>query len=412
MLKTEELLGKRIADQNALNLDRLKNLTSAGKVTWILGAGISKSAGVPLWSECLLRMWARILYLEKEDNLKAGKEFRDTLNDMKSQIKKPEKVLRKINLTISGKMTSEILNGVNTLEAAEYIQNFVAESVSRFSNKDELYEQAFVRLLRDALKPELSPKEILDKLKNQVIGLLASYFTRQVNENKKVTVISYNFDNLLEFALENEGLEKRYCYIKNPGTTEVFNGKKGVYIYHPHGTVSVVSTALSQDSGRFVLAESNYGRLEQKAYIWENSIQAKALHESSCVFLGFSGEDYNFRRIIKNMESDEERQDTVHYLFLSLESLVKKMFGSAVNKKLLGDVPRTEEERERLLGHISKTEYDAVLRQLLKNEEMIYERMLIIKKLYAQYLYWERHNIIPIWTTRDELPEMVGRIIT
>lgn len=412
MLKTEELLGKRIADQNALNLDRLKNLTSAGKVTWILGAGISKSAGVPLWSECLLRMWARILYLEKEDNLKAGKEFRDTLNDMKSQIKKPEKVLRKINLTISGKMTSEILNGVNTLEAAEYIQNFVAESVSRFSNKDELYEQAFVRLLRDALKPELSPKEILDKLKNQVIGLLASYFTRQVNENKKVTVISYNFDNLLEFALENEGLEKRYCYIKNPGTTEVFNGKKGVHIYHPHGTVSVVPTALSEDSGRFVLAESNYGRLEQKAYIWENSIQAKALHESSCVFLGFSGEDYNFRRIIKNMESDEERQDTVHYLFLSLESLVKKMFGSAVNKKLLGDVPRTEEERERLLGHISKTEYDAVLRQLLKNEEMIYERMLIIKKLYAQYLYWERHNIIPIWTTRDELPEMVGRIIT
>lgn len=412
MLKTEELLGKRIADQNALNLDRLKNLTSAGKVTWILGAGISKSAGVPLWSECLLRMWARILYLEKEDNLKAGKEFRDTLNDMKSQIKKPEKVLRKINLTISGKMTSEILNGVNTLEAAEYIQNFVAESVSRFSNKDELYEQAFVRLLRDALKPELSPKEILDKLKNQVIGLLASYFTRQVNENKKVTVISYNFDNLLEFALENEGLEKRYCYIKNPGTTEVFNGKKGVYIYHPHGTVSVVPTVLSEDSGRFVLAESNYGRLEQKAYIWENSIQAKALHESSCVFLGFSGEDYNFRRIIKNMESDEERQDTVHYLFLSLESLVKKMFGSAVNKKLLGDVPRTEEERERLLGHISKTEYDAVLRQLLKNEEMIYERMLIIKKLYAQYLYWERHNIIPIWTTRDELPEMVGRIIT
>ena len=412
MLKTEELLGKRIADQNALNLDRLKNLTSAGKVTWILGAGISKSAGVPLWSECLLRMWARILYLEKEDNLKAGKEFRDTLNDMKSQIKKPEKVLRKINLTISGKMTSEILNGVNTLEAAEYIQNFVAESVSRFSNKDELYEQAFVRLLRDALKPELSPKEILDKLKNQVIGLLASYFTRQVNENKKVTVISYNFDNLLEFALENEGLEKRYCYIKNPGTTEVFNGKKGVYIYHPHGTVSVVPTVLSEDSGRFVLAESNYGRLEQKAYIWENSIQAKALHESSCVFLGFSGEDYNFRRIIKNMESDEERQDTVHYLFLSLESLVKKMFGSAVNKKLLGDVPRTEEERERLLGHIGKTEYDAVLRQLLKNEEMIYERMLIIKKLYAQYLYWERHNIIPIWTTRDELPEMVGRIIT
>lgn len=412
MLRTEELLGKQIADRNAFNLNNLKKLTSAGKVTWILGAGISKSAGVPLWSECLLRMWARILYLENEDNLKAGKEFRDTLNDIKSRIKQPEKILEKINLTISGKMTSEILNGVNTLEAAEYIQNFVAESVAKFRNKDELYEQAFARLLRDALKPELQPEEILEKLKNQVIGLLASYFIRQVNGDKKVTVISYNFDNLLEFALENAGLEKDYCHIKNPGTTEVVNGIKGVYIYHPHGTVSVVQTTLSEDSSRFVLAESNYGCLEQKAYIWENSIQAKALQESSCVFLGFSGEDYNFRRIIKNMESDEERQDISHYLFLSLESLVKKMFGSAVNKILLGDVSRTEEERERFLCNISKAEYDTVLRQLLENEDMIYERMLIIKKLYAQYLYWDRHNIIPIWTTRDELPEMVSEIIT
>ena len=42
---------------------------------------------------------------------------------------------------------------------------------------------------------------------------------------------------------------------------------------------------------------------------------------------------------------------------------------------------------------------------------MICEKMLMVRHLYSQYLYWEEHNIIPIWITRDELIDMVQGII-
>ncbi len=414
MLKVEEILGEEIAEMNNSNLKELKKRVLADEITWILGAGISKGLGVPLWTECLLKMWARIIMLDKVNNVHGpGLEFHKTLDSLKAEIKHPEIFLEKINCTINGKKASEILNGVNTLEAAEYIQNFVLEAIGKNANsKKGLFETAYTSLVKDSLKPMDEPDKILEKLKNQVIGLLACYFVKCVDKNKKVTVISYNFDDLLEFALEKSGLKQEHCFIKNPGIVNVLDNKKGVHIYHPHGTVSVVSSAYSQESKKIVLTESSYEHLEQKAYIWENSVQAKALHDSSCVFLGFSGEDYNFRRIIKNMENAKECQGIRHYLFLSIESLVKNVFKDAVNKKLLGNTARTETQRNEFLSKVSNEQYNTALSIIIKDENMIYEKMLIVKKLYAQYLYWGRHNIIPIFTTRNELPEMVRMIIT
>ena len=415
MLKTEEIFGKKIAEMNKENLEKLKERVGFDKVNWVLGAGISKSAGVPLWGECLLRMWARTLFLERnfDSDPSIGKEFRSTLEEIKKEMKHPEIFLEKINQTIIGTSSNQILTGVSTLEAAEYIQNFVAETISWGNHgKEYLQDLAFAGLVKDSLKIDKTPDEIWEKMKDQVLGVLAAYFMGQIKKNREVTVISYNFDDLLEFALERVGLEQEKCHIKNPGTKNVLEGKKGVHIYHPHGTVSVIPNSLSEESQKLVLAESNYERLEQKAYLWENSIQAKVLHDKSCVFLGFSGEDYNFRRIIKNMERDGERQDIKHYLFLSIQSFVKKMFHDVVNKKLLRDTARTQKEREEFLSHIEKKEYDNTLREILHDESMIYERMLIVKKLYAQYLYWERYNIIPIWTTREELPQMVQEILS
>lgn len=317
MLKTEEIFGKNIAEMNRKNLKKLKERVDSDAVNWVLGAGISKSAGVPLWSECLLQMWARALLLEGDFDYDpaTGKEFRDTLDEMKKEIEHPEIFLGKINPTITGVSGNQIFTGVDTLEAAEYIQNFVAETISWGNHEKEyLQDCAFASLVEDSLKLDKKPDEVWNKMKKQVLGFLAAYFMEQVKKGREVTVISYNFDDLLEFALERMGLGKEKCYIKNPGTKNVPEGKTGVHIYHPHGTVSVIPNSLSEKSQKLVLAESNYERLEQKVYLWENSIQAKALHDKSCVFLGFSGEDYNFRRIIKNMERDGERQDMKHYL--------------------------------------------------------------------------------------------------
>lgn len=413
MLKIKQILGEEIAGINDEHLVKLKERVENDHVTWVIGAGVSKSAGVPLWSECLLKMWAQILLLEKEKKEDTKSEFQKALDKLKTSMAEPEEFLEKVNRTMKGDNSIGILSGVNTLEAAEYIQNFMTEILMDNSYySDKLRDMEYADLVRNALKPDKKPDEIFLKLKNEVIGLLAKYFVQKIYDNKKIEVISYNFDDLLEFALEKEGLNKSDCHIKNPGTKNIIECETGIHIYHPHGTVSVLPTKFSKESEGLVLAEDSYERLERKAYLWENSIQAKALQSTSCIFLGFSGEDYNFRRIIKNMERGKERQQIKHYLFMSIESLVKRMFKNEIDRELLGNKARTEEERKKYLESIGKVEYDKALEKLLNNSRMIYEKMLIIKKLEAQKMYWNSYNIIPIWTTRNELPQMVKKIVS
>lgn len=180
MLKIKEILGEEIAEMNNSNLMDLKNRVIDDQVTWILGAGISKSLGIPLWKECLMKMWARILMLDKVKAVDGrGSEFYKALENLKVEIKDPEMFLGKVNKEINGKEFSEILNGVNTLEAAEYIQNFIAEEIGEEAACDpESLEAVYASLVKDALTPIDKPEEIQKRLKNQVVGLLASYFVK------------------------------------------------------------------------------------------------------------------------------------------------------------------------------------------------------------------------------------------
>lgn len=404
MLKVDEILGTEIIELNNKNLDDLKERVNKNQVSWVLGAGISKSVGVPLWRECLLKMWARILMLEKDDG--ADDTFQLEFDKVKKGDKNKNVLLSKINEMIRGRRTSEALNGIDTLESAEYLKNLVATTAD-----EQKFNIAYFSLLKDALLiKDKNNKDIFKGLKDQVIGILAEYFSKKV-ANNKITVVTYNFDDLLEFALDKFGVNKSQCYIKNPDTSNAWENKNGIHIYHPHGTISVVDNSISEESYKVVLAESDYRELEQKAYIWENSIQAKILHDSSCVFLGFSGEDYNFRRILKNMESGKDKQENSHYMFISIQSFVKDLFEDEVYRRLLGDEKRSEEERKEYIANITKTDYDVTLRQILNDPTMVYEKMLMLKKLQAQYWYWGNRNIIPIWTTREELSGMVKYIL-
>ena len=45
-----------------------------------------------------------------------------------------------------------------------------------------------------------------------------------------------------------------------------------------------------------------------------------------------------------------------------------------------------------------------------QEERFLYEGIQVINRLYAQYSYWRRHGVIPIWSTFDELPEMVNQL--
>ena len=138
--------------------------------------------------------------------------------------------------------------------------------------------------------------------------------------------------------------------------------------------------------------------MEQKAYSWQNSVQAKALMDTSCAFIGFSGDDYNFRRIIKNVDCACKPR---HYIFFCLNDLFHELYQEEVDKRY------EEELLMSAAGGDSEVKKDEIRRELLEDKNFVYENIQLIDRLFAQYHYWRRHGIIPIWTTFDELPELI-----
>lgn len=370
-----DFLDEKIVSLNAKNYDALKEKVKQAKVTWILGAGVSVPAKLPQWDTLLTKMWARLSEIEPGPNAEMKEEaFVKACQEKLSQVNDYTKFREKVMAAYEGN-GANIFSGLNLLESAEYMRNYIDDLVGNcniIETREALQERILKALIRDSLNVGFDKDELVRSLSNEALGEL----TKLLAEKKSGRVITYNYDNLLEFCLEEIGhFKSDQVAVVCDNDLEKGDDENKINIHHPHGALKIVDTTLGKESRRIKLTESSYYEMEQKAYIWENSVQAKALIETSCIFLGFSGEDYNFRRIIKNVSTDADREMPKHYIFLCLNGLLNNVYKQEISK--------------------------------CHEEEYIYEQIQIINRLYAQYSYWGHHGIIPIWSTFEELPGMI-----
>lgn len=407
-MKLQEILDDHILKLNKSEYYKLKNAIKTGSVTWVLGAGISVPAGLPQWEELLAKMWARLTEIEygmasKSDE--AVNEFAKARRERLERIREYSDFRTKVKNANNGKY-KYIFANINVLESAEYLWNYIGD-VSEISDAtEELGKQVWKALLRDALSINKDKKKLKKLLSNQAVGRLAMLLSDQKIGN----VITYNYDDILEFCLQEIGNMKD-TDVNVVCDCDKYKGedRRKINIYHPHGALKIVGSALGKESDNIILTESSYYQMEQKAYIWENSVQARALVETGCVFMGFSGEDYNFRRIIKNIGFQPQKERPRHYIFFCIDNLVQNIYGAEVKKRYQekyitykGMDEYNEEERKEL---------QAVLRkEIIDSEEFVYEGVQLINMLYARYSYWKRHGIIPIWSTYEELPKMIMQL--
>lgn len=105
-----EILEPSLIELNEKNLRELSGYINDGKkVTWILGAGVSKPAGIPLWTECLQKMWNRMLMLgrtDKTNNIAEADYFEDAMKNLQKQAKGSEEFLDILNKEIKGESNS------------------------------------------------------------------------------------------------------------------------------------------------------------------------------------------------------------------------------------------------------------------------------------------------------------------
>lgn len=404
-MKTEDILFLNTYEENKKVLDELKIKISDNNNSdeWMLclGAGVSMSAGLPNWYGLLARITAQIISSEphfsseetKDVTGDKGAGFRKAyykdVNEFYQKFSNATAFYQKMEKSFSGEY-EKVFNGINVLEAAEYIRNFVEQSLGQ--QKENLTESKEIRektnrnmnyFIQEACKDALKDNWENDETTLAAVAGLMKNDKRDIVHN----VITYNYDNLLEHYLRDiSGCEKEKVFsIIKENEMKAFKTKDGWNIYHIHGRLPVIEYPGEDMSKKVILTESDYYEEENLSYSWTNTLQSYAIMCLNIIFIGFSGTDYNFRRIIKYI--DEEKADNKRrYIFFLVDDIVKAVLGK--------DIKNEKDCIERLIKKMNQPD-----------SEYAYEKLLINYMIQAQTSYWRKHKLDVIWSSIEELPD-------
>lgn len=449
MISLEQILGEDLSGMNQKNYENLKKQVQKNEVTFMLGAGVSIPAGLPNWCTLLSKMWARLTEL---DIVPDSEEESDHYSHIYQRARAFQRkdlnqaaYYKKANSAMDGK-SGGLFDGMNMLETAEYIRNYIkgiSDPGLDLHEAEHITEQIVHSLIMEAMKSDQDVEALCKRMKEEAVGKISDILLqcKSWQEGKGVhSVVTYNYDDLLECCLTTNGeIENECLNVVYDKTADKRPNAGKINIYHPHGYLPIFGTSdpLSP-SNCIVLTETSYYQMEQRAYNWENSIQAKDFLDTTCVFIGFSGQDYNFRRILKNRERRFLNADGPHFIFFCLNDFVNKLFGQEVEKRfkekkgneLLNEMNKSsadtrqqddiEDIRKKLIS-LATDEYSCtdadkkikedILAELAVHPDFHYEWVQLYHLLYAQHTYWESYGLTPIWTTYDDLPDRIGGLL-
>ena len=406
-MKTEDILFPNVYRTNKQRLEKLKNSLKEGEWMLCLGAGVSISVGLPNWYKLIAQLTARLLPIEvtqvhKDDeneddtNRDVTKSYYQDIRDLYSTKSLDDIFFQKIQDSINGKY-DQTFQGINVLEAAEYIRNFIKNMIGDLrvdDKKEKLDEQInshMNRLIQEACKSDFVKDMGSDEVKNSTLGAVAKLM-KSDKDSIVHNVITYNYDNLLEEYLRrncNCPDAKVHSIVKRDDLRD-FNITDEWNIYHVHGRVPVVECPGEEMSETVILTETDYYQEERINYSWTNIVQSYAIARANLIFIGFSGTDYNFRRIIKYVDQEQiNRHD--RYIFFLVDDIVAAVF-------------RKETDKGTELSHcIEEMNNDT-------NNRFTFEKLFINYMIHAQTLYWDEHGLKVIWSSREELASDIDSI--
>jgi len=245
------------------NREAMQNLRakwSDGRLSVVAGAGIGVAAGLPTWPEMLDRLIAG--YVTRMYSPVLGENGSETL------VQTLQDEFRHLSPIVS----------------AQFIQ-------SRFSKDD------FVELLRRALYEGTG-----SLLQPPVLCCLIARLAKKLH-----SIVTFNFDDLLEQALAEAGIA-----FTSIAEANHLSNIRGLPVYHPHGYLPRNETK----SARIVLAESQYHDQYFAQHSWTNIVVSRILMESTCLFIGTSLSDPNLRRLADAAHRENALQE--HFLISHL----------------------------------------------------------------------------------------------
>ena len=292
------------------NNDKLITLTLSehlydGKLALALGAGVSKFLGFPLW-------WELVYGLCVEHGGESSINKDTTTDELKDTV---DEIERDID---------------NSIEFNELVKKIL------YKNVDYLNDSTIIQ------------NELLISLGALMMG------SRRGSVNN---VITYNYDDVLEWYLGLHGFNARVIYDPRTMTTN-----SDVTIYHPNGYMPLQDN--KGCSRALIFSETSFIYRERKATVddrlWENILD-RLFIEKIFIFIGLSGRDPTINpRLLDIYENQLNRKRPVGYWFYIRED---EMETREIKKNLkYGIVPIVVKKEDDIPQYLLNVCQDAIAR--------------------------------------------------
>lgn len=382
----DQLLFDQVRRQNDQRLADAAQYIRRGQATLIAGAGLSAPAGLPGWSALLAKAFSVMLELSEPASCSKYRQgFQTFRRNNPKRFRELVKQLAKGDITPPGDM--------NLLESGEYIEQSLNQLT--LSGDDTFFSPVSRVRLRAVLRQCMQPQKSIGELRDSALWNFAGLILSYVKNGRGIgNVITYNYDNLLECCLQEHlcnnfgsgaALED-YCRIhvdRDVDSPQSPIRRRMAHIYHVHGSFLLPGLEYcGATSNNLILSEESYYEVEQRIYDWVHMVQAQALLNSSCIFSGFSAEDYNFRRLLKSLTPSQLPYR--HYILFTINDATKHFYHKLTGLELIDLDPMAP----------------------------IPEDVCFLLNYYLSLKenYWQRYRIYPIWSTFDDLPNQVAAL--
>ena len=148
----------------------------------------------------------------------------------------------------------------------------------------------------------------VDLKKSELIKAICEF----VETDKVESIITYNYDDLVETAIRLRGYKQAYSVVAKSRNTS-----NELPVYHVHGLIPHNKSEIASFP---VLSEKDYHDIYRESYHWSNIEQLHALDRNSCFFIGLSMTDPNLRRLLDFSYSGNDNE-IYHYAFLKRDML-------------------------------------------------------------------------------------------
>ena len=190
-----------------------------------------------------------------------------------------------------------------------------------FENNNSSFES----MVRDVLYSKMDKNK-----KSELIDEIVKICVAPGKSPNLDSIITYNFDDILEYKLNQTGMSIPYKPVFGIGV-EIKNDE--LPIYHVHGYLPEGEKLDSKN--KITFGESNYHQQYSDIYSWNNIVQINKFRENTCLFIGSSLTDPNVRRLLDIALKQKGNKRKHHYIFKKkkdekfLNDKLKKMLESS-----------------------------------------------------------------------------------